>query len=597
MRHTTHSTKLAAALLAMLLLISIVGSGSATVSVGTASTYSLVLTRTLSQGSTGSDVRALQTVLKQLGYLTGSVDGIFGPKTKAAVEGFQRKNGLTVNGQVTNATFQRMISNSAIPNTGSGSGGSTIVISRTLKYGDSGSDVLSMQQALKALGYYSGPLSGNFQDQTLAAVRLFQNRNGLTVDGLAGRITLTLLYSGKALPYYNVTPVPTYRPTAQPTAQPTQSQRILRYGMYGDDVAAVQSRLYQLGYYTGTINGWFDQATLNAVAAFQARNSLYADGEVGPLTMSRLFSNSAIPNGKPNPTQPPSYQLKTPDNVSFSSTAVAGSLSWGRVQNATGYQLELSIAGITRTYSITSGSTTYFSIPGDLYIPGATLNYRLRATGQNGSVSPWNNGSIKIPSYSPPPVITAPPITISAPGNLGFSSTGTAGTMTWGQVNGAIGYDIRLTIAGVTKDYSVNNGSTTSFPIPSDMYLPGNVLSFGIRARGQNGVVSNWVNDSIPIPGFVPPPVITAEPPPQMTMPTGIGLKDSNIVWNTVQGAQQYYVEVVGNGFYYDVVSASPSISISNYTALSSGTSFNVHVTPKANGVNGPTAIQTLTMP
>lgn len=53
---------------------------------------------TLKQGSRGEDVKTLQRKLKNWGYYSGSVDGIFGAKTKEAVKYFQRKNGLTVDG-------------------------------------------------------------------------------------------------------------------------------------------------------------------------------------------------------------------------------------------------------------------------------------------------------------------------------------------------------------------------------------------------------------------------------------------------------------------------------------------------------------------
>lgn len=52
----------------------------------------------LKQGSRGSTVRTLQQKLKNWGYYTGSVDGIYGSKTTSAVKYFQRKNGLKVDG-------------------------------------------------------------------------------------------------------------------------------------------------------------------------------------------------------------------------------------------------------------------------------------------------------------------------------------------------------------------------------------------------------------------------------------------------------------------------------------------------------------------
>ncbi|MBR0413223.1 MAG: spore cortex-lytic enzyme [Eubacterium sp.] len=49
-------------------------------------------------GSTGSEVKSIQTVLKKLGYYNGTVDGIYGTQTKNAVTAFQRNCGITVDG-------------------------------------------------------------------------------------------------------------------------------------------------------------------------------------------------------------------------------------------------------------------------------------------------------------------------------------------------------------------------------------------------------------------------------------------------------------------------------------------------------------------
>jgi N-acetylmuramoyl-L-alanine amidase len=62
----------------------------------------------LRRGSTGSDVIAVQKRLKQWGYYSGSVDGIFGYATEKAVRWFQQKNGLTVDGVVGEKTAAAM---------------------------------------------------------------------------------------------------------------------------------------------------------------------------------------------------------------------------------------------------------------------------------------------------------------------------------------------------------------------------------------------------------------------------------------------------------------------------------------------------------
>ena len=54
----------------------------------------------LKQGNTGTNVKTMQTKLKNWGYYAGAVDGIFGPQTKSAVIYFQKRNGLVADGIV-----------------------------------------------------------------------------------------------------------------------------------------------------------------------------------------------------------------------------------------------------------------------------------------------------------------------------------------------------------------------------------------------------------------------------------------------------------------------------------------------------------------
>ena len=63
---------------------------------------------TLRQGSQGEQVKEVQRRLKQWGYYNGSVDGVFGAATRAAVIAFQKKNGLTADGIVGKATFEAL---------------------------------------------------------------------------------------------------------------------------------------------------------------------------------------------------------------------------------------------------------------------------------------------------------------------------------------------------------------------------------------------------------------------------------------------------------------------------------------------------------
>lgn len=64
--------------------------------------------RTLYWGTTGQDVRDVQYRLRQWGYYDGLVDGIFGPRTSAAVRQFQARNGIPADGIVGTATWQAL---------------------------------------------------------------------------------------------------------------------------------------------------------------------------------------------------------------------------------------------------------------------------------------------------------------------------------------------------------------------------------------------------------------------------------------------------------------------------------------------------------
>lgn len=59
-------------------------------------------------GSTGEEVKQIQKKLKEWGYYSGEVDGIFGSKTYEAVKSFQKKNGLTVDGIVGTKTLEAL---------------------------------------------------------------------------------------------------------------------------------------------------------------------------------------------------------------------------------------------------------------------------------------------------------------------------------------------------------------------------------------------------------------------------------------------------------------------------------------------------------
>lgn len=241
------------------------------------------INRELAVGSEGDDVRMLQRLLKALDYSV-SVDGTFGEKTKEAVIAFQKNNGLKADGIAGTRTIRKLSDDSAVR------AGSTSKEDRsTLSYGMSGQDVSDLQARLKKLGYYSGETSGNYLTNTREAVRWFQQVNGLWVDGIAGPTTLSQLYSANAIGA-------SAQPTGAPTLKPEGFYRSLYEGIAGPDVTLLQQLLYNLGYFSGEATGYYGENTRLAVAAFQARNGLKADGMAGNSTQVKLLSSDAIPN-------------------------------------------------------------------------------------------------------------------------------------------------------------------------------------------------------------------------------------------------------------------------------------------------------------
>lgn len=94
------------------------------------------------------------------------------------------------------------------------SAAASFTYTRKLQYGDNGELVSQLQTRLAELGFYEAKVSGGYYKVTRAAVRAFQEHNGLTVDGIAGRETQELLFSDAAVPV-SATPRPS--PTPQPT--------------------------------------------------------------------------------------------------------------------------------------------------------------------------------------------------------------------------------------------------------------------------------------------------------------------------------------------------------------------------------------------
>ena len=159
--------------------------------------------------------------------------------------------------------------------------GDASVYTRTLKSGMTGTDVKWVQTRLKALGYTVN-VNSAYDSVTIAAVKAFQSKNGLTADGLAGEQTFALLQSD----------------FARKASDSAVSYTTLRIDNTGSEVTAMQNALIKLGYPLKA-TGEYDVDTHNAVVAFQVRNSLVISGIADGLTRTAIMSGGGKPYSTP----------------------------------------------------------------------------------------------------------------------------------------------------------------------------------------------------------------------------------------------------------------------------------------------------------
>ena len=106
----------------------------------------------LKRGSTGDKVSQMQQKLKNWGYYTGEVDGIFGSKTESAVRYFQRKNGLVEDGIVGPATAKKLgMSLSEGTSSGNSSSSNDVYLLARAVYGEARGEPYEGQVAVAAV--------------------------------------------------------------------------------------------------------------------------------------------------------------------------------------------------------------------------------------------------------------------------------------------------------------------------------------------------------------------------------------------------------------------------------------------------------------
>lgn len=250
------------------------------------------------KGDEGDDISQLQSRLYELGYLATAdlVTGNFGDSTEAAVLKLQEVNGLEADGKVGQKTMNLLYSDEIKAN--------------FLAYGEKSEVVLAAQERLKALGYLMTVPDGAFGQDTADAIKQFQSRNDLIIDGYLGPSTREVLNSSKAVP------------------------NGLRLGDESDMVKKVQTLLSKYGYLNaGNATGYYGEITEKAVKSFQERNNLSPDGTVGAQTLAKLTGDNvkkAPANSSSSSSGSSSSGSSSSGNKKPSSSGSSGSGSSGK---------------------------------------------------------------------------------------------------------------------------------------------------------------------------------------------------------------------------------------------------------------------------
>lgn len=151
------------------------------------------------QESVRAYTAALQQSLTDAGYYAGSVDGIYGPDTVAAVEALQEAHGLPVTGAVDKATDEALRADLAAK----GDETAQAAVATTA----------ALQQTLHLLGYWDGPVDGAPSDALTQAVMTLQTDLGVEPTGAVDAATIAAFHAAVA---------EAQEPDEEPTEEPTE---------------------------------------------------------------------------------------------------------------------------------------------------------------------------------------------------------------------------------------------------------------------------------------------------------------------------------------------------------------------------------------
>lgn len=245
-------------------------------------TPTAVLYQTLYEGSEGEAVVKLQKRLIQLGYLKGAADGQYGENTANAVRAFEARYGKVQTGVATPDMQKYLFAGDALKNTSAAPQQTEYM---ALGEGSYGTAIYALENRLIELKYMDGAADGYYDSETTQAIKTFEYVNGRTQTGVASVQLQELLYSKDA------------KSNSRPGG--STGYRKLKNGDKNADVEKLQRRLIELGYLTGTVDGYFGDGTEAALRAFQAALNLEQDGIATDFVQTYLYAGSAPynPNG------------------------------------------------------------------------------------------------------------------------------------------------------------------------------------------------------------------------------------------------------------------------------------------------------------
>lgn len=245
----------------------------------------------LQWGDSGEAVTNLQKRLSELGYYSGVADGVFSDDMVAVVRRFQASAGLEETG-VASIELQELAFSDAAPLSPSriaadqedAAAAQTVI--ESLKNGDEGANVITLQSRLIELGFLAGSTDGKFGGGTENSVKRFQKSLGVAETGAASADLINILMSSAA------------PESGEKYWNETTAYIALDMGDNGDSVVQLQRRLWELGYLdkddiAGSI-GEYDQHTADAVnAVMKTLGCSLRDGRASAEFQAYLFSGAA----------------------------------------------------------------------------------------------------------------------------------------------------------------------------------------------------------------------------------------------------------------------------------------------------------------